>query len=298
MLPFRLLATTTALALVAAAPAAAAKPKPRISWVKCQDGCASGKVQRGGTVKLGGRNFTARSRIIFRVQGGKTRSVAAQLRGSKRLIARVPTTASSGKIYVRARGGVKSNNGKVRVAPAPRDDRPSSPVGTAFDGGGMWIWYLNQAEAGDPSAIANRALANNVRTIFVKSGDGTDYWEQFTPQLVQALKSRGIEVCAWQYVYGNDPEAEADVAAQAKNAGASCFVIDAESEYEGKYTQAQRYVDRLRAAVGADYPIGLAGFPYVHAHPAYPYSVRAARSSICRRSTGVKSTTESTWPST
>jgi peptidoglycan hydrolase-like protein with peptidoglycan-binding domain len=273
MLPFRLLATTTALVLVAAAPAAAAKPKPRISWVKCQDGCASGKVQRGGTVKLGGRNFTARSRIVFRVQGGRTRSVAAKLSGSKRLIVRVPTTASSGKIYVRARGGVRSNNGKVRIAPPPKDTGHSSTAGTAFDGGGMWIWELPKVEGGDPSAIATRALANNVRTVFVKSGDGTDYWEQFTPGLVQALKSRGIEVCAWQYVYGNNPEAEADVAVQAKNAGAACFVIDAETEYEGKYAQAQRYVDRLRAAVGADYPIGLAGFPYVHSHPAYPYSV-------------------------
>ena len=55
--------------------------------------------------------------------------------------------------------------------------------------------------------------------------------------------------------------------------GADCLVIDAESEYEGRYAQARTYVTRLRAAVGADFPIGLAGFPYVHYHPAYPYSV-------------------------
>jgi hypothetical protein len=31
-------------------------------------------------------------------------------------------------------------------------------------------------------------------------------------------------------------------------------------------------VAKLREAVGRDYPIGLAGFPYVHFHPSYPYS--------------------------
>ena len=273
MLPFRLLATTSALALLAAVPAAAAKPKPRVSWVKCQDGCASGKVQRGGTIKVAGSRFKAGARVVFLKTGGGTRSARADVRGSTRLIARVPANARSGRIYVRGRGGVRSNNAKVRIAPAPRDKGHSSTAGTAFDGGGMWIWYLTQAEAGDPSAIATRALGSNVRTVFVKSGDGTDYWEQFTPELVQALKSRGVEVCAWQYVYGNDPEGEAAVAAQAKQAGASCIVIDAETEYEGKYDQAKRYVDTLRAAVGPDYPIGLAGFPLVDSHPGYPYSV-------------------------
>jgi hypothetical protein len=186
---------------------------------------------------------------------------------------RVPGNARSGKVYIRARGGVRSNATKVRIAPPRPDNGPSSPVGTAFDGGGMWVWYVNRADGGDPGAIAQRALANNLRTVFVKSGDGIDYWEQFTPNLVNALHARGISVCGWQYVYGNDPAGEAAVGAQAKAAGADCFVIDAESEYEGKYDQAQTYVNTLRAAVGPDYPVGLAGFPYVDYHPAYPYSV-------------------------
>jgi hypothetical protein len=50
-------------------------------------------------------------------------------------------------------------------------------------------------------------------------------------------------------------------------------VIDAESEYEGKYVSAQTYMRKLRAYAGLDYPIGLAGFPYVDYHPAFPYSV-------------------------
>jgi hypothetical protein len=51
------------------------------------------------------------------------------------------------------------------------------------------------------------------------------------------------------------------------------MVIDAEAEYEGRYASAQEYMRTLRADVGADYPIGLASFPYVDYHPAFPFSV-------------------------
>jgi hypothetical protein len=56
-------------------------------------------------------------------------------------------------------------------------------------------------------------------------------------------------------------------------AGADCFVIDAEKEYEGRYTAARRYMRELRRLVGPDYPLGLTSFPYVDFHRSFPYSV-------------------------
>ena len=50
-------------------------------------------------------------------------------------------------------------------------------------------------------------------------------------------------------------------------------MIDAEAQYEGKYAAADLYIGRLRAAIGAGFPLSLAGFPYVDYHPAFPYSV-------------------------
>ncbi len=50
-------------------------------------------------------------------------------------------------------------------------------------------------------------------------------------------------------------------------------MIDAESQYEGRYASAQTYVETLRAKVGPNYPIGLASFPYVDYHPSFPFSV-------------------------
>ena len=144
---------------------------------------------------------------------------------------------------------------------------------STLDGDGMWIWIASKSHRGSASAIARRAKASGIETIFLKSGDGTKMWSQFSRRFVAALKRRGLKVCAWQYVYGRRPAAEARVSARAVKNGADCFIIDAESEYEGRYRSALTYVRRLRAAVSENYPIGLAAFPYVHYHPSFPYSV-------------------------
>ena len=111
-------------------------------------------------------------------------------------------------------------------------------------------------------------------TLFVKSSDGsTNYWSQFSPELVAQLHANGLNVCAWQYVYGTNPAGEADLGAQAVADGADCLVIDAESQYEGRYGAAQTYIADLRAKIGPSYPLGLASFPYVYDHTSFPYSV-------------------------
>jgi Putative peptidoglycan binding domain len=140
-------------------------------------------------------------------------------------------------------------------------------------GDGMWIWYVSRSNRGKVGAIAARARKRGLETVLIKSGDGTKYWSQFSTSLVSALKARGLNVCAWQFVYGRSAAREANVGAAAVARGADCLVIDAEGHYEGRYPQASTYIRSLRAQVGPDYPIGLAAFPYVDYHPAFPYSV-------------------------
>jgi hypothetical protein len=140
-------------------------------------------------------------------------------------------------------------------------------------GVGMWIWYVNRSE---PSlqGIIDRATRHGVRTVHIKSGDGVNYWRQFD-RAVGPLKAAGLRVCAWQYVRGIRPEREAAVAARAVRAGADCFVVDAEIEFERipkRYQRATRYMRALRARVGTAYPIGLTTFPYVDLHGRFPYS--------------------------
>ena len=106
-----------------------------------------------------------------------------------------------------------------------------------------------------------------------KGGDAGDYWSQFSSGLVDALHRGGLDVCAWQFVYGERPVAEAKVGAAAARRGADCLVIDAEAHYEGRYAAADRYVRALRARIGERFPLSLAAFPYVDYHPSFPYSV-------------------------
>ena len=150
---------------------------------------------------------------------------------------------------------------------------PAGELPEPVRGVGMWIWYTGRAE-GSLQGIIDRARTYGVRTVHIKSGDGTAYWSQFD-RAVGPLKAAGLRVCAWQYVRGRKPVAEAAVAARAVRAGADCFLVDAEIEFERlpqRYLRATRYMRALRARVGTAYPIGLTTFPYVDVHGPFPYT--------------------------
>ncbi len=151
--------------------------------------------------------------------------------------------------------------------------RPSPAQSSPLAERGMWIWYVSASSGGNLSSIITTARTYGISTLIIKAGDGRTAWSQFNRQLVAALHAAGIRACAWQYLYGAHPIYEADVGAAAVQAGADCLVIDAESEYQGRYVQAQEYLRQLRRLIGSGYPVALAGFPYIDYHPGFPYSV-------------------------
>jgi peptidoglycan hydrolase-like protein with peptidoglycan-binding domain len=250
-------------------------------------------VSRNGTLLVGGIGLKPGMVVAFpsspgarisRISPGSRLRLAKPGKPSAGLIVTVPGDAHSGRIMVLLGGGrYTSSYGPISVVahaihpPAP----PRAPAGgsgavrgSAFEGQGMWIWYVSKSDGGSVASIAAQAHAAGVTTVLVKSSDGsTNYWEQFSPALVQELHANGLKVCAWQYVYGSDPAGEAELGARAVANGADCLVIDAEAEYEGRYAAAQTYIADLRAKIGTGYPLGLASFPYVSYHPTFPYSV-------------------------
>jgi hypothetical protein len=255
------------------------------------------QVSTHGTLLLGGVGLTPGMVVAFpKSPGAHISSVstagqpAAHLRyavankPSAGLLVTVPMSAHSGHIMILLGGGrYTSSYGPLYVynhalhPPPPKDPPPvtsSAVSGSPFEGQGMWIWYLDKSDGGSIAAIAAQAHAAGVTTLFIKSSDGsTNYWSQFSPQLMAELHANGLKVCAWQYVYGTEPVGEAALGAEAVADGAECLVIDAEAEYEGHYAAAQTYIDDLRAKIGPNYPLGLASFPYVYDHPTFPYSV-------------------------
>jgi peptidoglycan hydrolase-like protein with peptidoglycan-binding domain len=256
------------------------------------------QVSTHGTLQLTGIGLKSGMTVAFPASSGARISVARPSPGSHLrltrigLIVTVPKNAHSGRIMVLLGGGrYTSVYGPISIfkhalhppvvkRPLLLPPPPAAPAsagavsGTAFDGQGMWIWYLSQSNGGSVAAIAAQAHAAGVTTVFVKSSDGSsNYWSQFSPQLVQELHANGLKVCGWQYVYGTSPTGEAALGAEAAANGADCLVIDAESEYEGRYAAAQTYITELRAKVGPNFPVALASFPYVSYHPSEPYSV-------------------------
>jgi Putative peptidoglycan binding domain len=161
------------------------------------------------------------------------------------------------------------SRGAVSQTTTDEAAKPKHPLA----GDGMWIWYVSRSSRGKPGKIARKAHRHGIETVHIKSGDGTRYWGQFSSRLVSALKARGLNVCAWQFLYGRKPAREARVGAAAVSRGADCLVLDVEGQYEGRYPQASTYMATLRSLVGPDYPLALTSFPYVDYHPALPYSV-------------------------
>jgi peptidoglycan hydrolase-like protein with peptidoglycan-binding domain len=268
--------TTVKISSAVCVPAAHCSTNPHQVSVRGELLVKGAGVQRGMVVAFP-RSYGARI-----ARNSPTAHIASSRLG---IVVHVPSSAHSGRIMIVLTHGRHSNSyGPIQVVnhalhpptpPAPPQALPSvAPSGSAFDGQGMWIWYVSQSDHGNLAAIVAQAHAAGVGTLFVKSSDGSsNYWSQFSPELVQALHANGLKVCAWQYVYGTNPVGEASLGARAVAAGADCLAIDAESEYEGHYGAAQTYIADLRAAIGASYPLGLATFPYVYYHTSFPYSV-------------------------
>jgi peptidoglycan hydrolase-like protein with peptidoglycan-binding domain len=265
----------------------------RISSASCTPAahCSANprQVSTHGTLLLAGAGLKPGMVLAFpKAPGARISrlSPASRLRKTTiGLVATVPASAHSGHIKVLlSRGRYTSSYGPIYVyrhalhPPKPKVTVPAvaggTASGTALDGQGMWIWYVSRSSGGSVAAILAQAHAAGVSTVFVKSSDGSsNYWSQFSPQLVAEMHAGGVKVCAWQYVYGTNPAGEASLGAKAAANGADCLVIDAEAEYEGHYAAAQTYISDLRAKIGPSYPLALASFPYVSYHPSLPYSV-------------------------
>jgi peptidoglycan hydrolase-like protein with peptidoglycan-binding domain len=265
----------------------------RITSVSCMPAsrCATNphEVSTHGNLALVGKGLAAGMIVAFpATPGGRIgrTSPYAHLRTTKQgLILTVPAKAHSGHIMVLlAHGRHTSSYGPITVVrytlhpPTPPKviaaPTATTASGTAFEGQGMWIWYVSASNGGNVASIVAQAHAADVSTVFVKSSDGSsNYWSQFSPQLVAELHAGGLKVCAWQFVYGTNPAGEANLGAEAVANGADCLVIDAEGEYEGRYGAAQTYITDLRTKIGPSYPLGLASFPYVYDHTSFPYSV-------------------------
>jgi hypothetical protein len=147
----------------------------------------------------------------------------------------------------------------------------STSVPQPFTGTALWVDQVVAPQTG--LGLATEAAGAGVKTLYVKAAEGSSAELQFSALLVGEILAAGERVCAWTFVRGQQPLAEAAAAVGAVHDGAQCLVVDAEGEYDKLYGAAQLFVHTLRAQLGAGFPIGLAGQAEVAQHPTFPYSV-------------------------
>lgn len=147
----------------------------------------------------------------------------------------------------------------------------------ALQGKGFFIWKIKNCDGGDAALIAKNAKKAGLSHVLIKIANGIysyNYdWARkidLVPPVAQALRSAGVEVWGWHYVYGNQPVSEARIAIRrVEELNLDGYVIDAESEYKesGKATAAKKFMRELTAGLSDDVPIALTSYRYPSLHP-------------------------------
>jgi hypothetical protein len=138
------------------------------------------------------------------------------------------------------------------------------------------MWNISRSENGNAQTIAFTARSAGLSHVLVKIADGVRSFPYMqidpTKPVVDVLKSAGIHVWGWQYVYGQHPEREADIAIRrCLELGVDGFVVNAEVEYKNRPGQAGHYMRRLRAGL-RDLPIGLSSYRFPNLHREFPFN--------------------------
>jgi hypothetical protein len=146
-------------------------------------------------------------------------------------------------------------------------------------GKGMFIWKIQNCHNGSVSEITRRSVVSKYSHVLIKIANGIySYnfdWEKkidLVPPLVAALKSEGIQVWGWHYLFGDQPGQEAQKAiSRIRQLGVDGYVLDAEGHYKGKYSSAATFMSQLTASV-QDIPIALSSYRYPSLHPQLPWN--------------------------
>jgi hypothetical protein len=148
-----------------------------------------------------------------------------------------------------------------------------------LQGKGFFTYNLRDCEGGNPGSILAAAQAAGLSHVIVKIADGTQAagidtsGVDFTAPVVLALQQAGIAVWGWQYVYGDNPSGEANLAITRMQAlRLDGYVVSAGEVYEqpGRSSAAQQFITTVRAALKV--PVALNSFRFPNYHPKFPWS--------------------------
>jgi hypothetical protein len=151
----------------------------------------------------------------------------------------------------------------------------------AIKGKGMMIWQISRVESGNAEQIATVAKNAGFSYVLIKVAEATGPYNvdkttgvDLVPDVVTALRAKGLEVWGWHYVYGYNPSGEAAIAIKrTKEFNLDGYVIDAEAEYKlaGREAAAETYMNALRSGL-PNTPIALCSYRFPNYHPELPWT--------------------------
>lgn len=169
-------------------------------------------------------------------------------------------------------------------------------------GKGWYIWKVRDCEGGQPERIAQVAEDARLSHVLIKIADGAYAYNiapagfehlinpllklvgrpirtsgvDLVPAMAAALHDHDIDPWGWQYVYGQDPVGEAQIAIvsiralQEDGVPLGGFVVNAENEYKGRPAAARLYMQTLRREF-PNLPIALSSYRYPTLHRDFPF---------------------------
>ena len=144
-----------------------------------------------------------------------------------------------------------------------------------LEGKWVWLWNWPRCDGGDAARVAERLKAAGCVGAIIKAHDGARWFDQGQPwrEICRALKTHGLRVAGWAYIYGEDWAGEAQLAIETVQYGeADAYVLDVESELKGHPDVAESLASRIREAVGRDYPLLYSTFAIARYHREFPYA--------------------------
>jgi Putative peptidoglycan binding domain len=201
-----------------------------------------------------------------------------------------PSPADPATTPAPAPGGAAGSAAPPATAPpAPPATVPAAPAAPAAAakpiiplGKGMWLYQLSMAEGGDANKVVSKAKAAGLTHLYLRLGSskGGFYDQAELDQLLPVAHAAGLKVIGWDFVYLDDPAADA---ARAKaeidyvtptGHRIDAFSADIETASEGVNLTpegAAAYGAKLRALVGPGYPL-IATVPRPSAKRPFPYA--------------------------
>ncbi len=150
-----------------------------------------------------------------------------------------------------------------------------------FEGTLVWIWNLQNCDAGNYDQIAARIKDAGARGVIVKATDGGSWFPQGAngavpvSTIVNELRSRGLVVCTWGYCYDYSEPAEEQKAIETiTQAQPDGHVLDVEQEDEdqpGTAQDATALAAHVKAAVASGFPLAYSPLPAISLHVRLPY---------------------------